>query len=583
MVGFRLATGLYSRHYNVCSFAEFDKCHISIVEPSGRYTYDIRKRNDQLLWSIDFDGYPKPLMAEWIDPNNELIATGDKIKITTKHYSDGRGNSQLLINDPVLADMGIYTLRVQHDNSKCPDRNRTFTLNVHEAPIVHVPESIVTRAQHEISVLCNVIGYPASTIHWTWTECPLGEPPLSGPWSVTDDSCRSRMAVEQDELATTEVHNDRVQNSTIAFRPSSPGRLTCTAQNNQSAGAIATQSVAVYVLNRQHAVVTELQPAVLMAGEPAQLLCLVHMYNYTDDVWWERDGTIVRDAGDRLKLHHDHEDLMHRVALNFAAVHVADDGTYVCKARAFDGSVTEHLHAFRVHEQQQPLFQGVAEWRAPPVTRQKIERLVLSCAPEGMPTPQVQWMKDDILVMDDDEHVLLGSAPLDAEHLLFNHTLLVERMEDTDAGEYRCVATNANGEANYRVSVVVQTDGPSKTTIGLVVGLLVLLLLTVCVGLYFYRREHKKFLLLKHAGIAYFDNGDMSSYNPDLSRMEQADLLPYDHKYEFPRDRLRLSGVKLGAGAFGVVYKAQALGIQPDVDETTVAVKTIKNTDKDEV
>lgn len=93
----------------------------------------------------------------------------------------------------------------------------------------------------------------------------------------------------------------------------------------------------------------------------------------------------------------------------------------------------------------------------------------------------------------------------------------------------------------------------------------------------------QKWLLLKHAGIAYFDNGDMSSYNPDLSRMEQADLLPYDHKYEFPRDRLRLSGVKLGAGAFGVVYKAQALGIQPDVDETTVAVKTIKNTDKDEV
>lgn len=457
------------------------------------YTANIRRRNQKFLWAIEYDGYPTPLIAEWIDPNNEIINNGSKYTVTTKQLSHGKGVSSLQIDDPVLADMGSYTLRVQHDDSKCPEKNQTFTLNVHEAPIVHVPDSIVTHAEHEIEVLCNVIGYPASIIHWTWTECPLGEPPLSGPWSVASADCRSRRVSEHDELASTEVHNDRVQNSTIVFRPPGPGRLTCTAQNNESAGAVSAQSVAVYVLQREHPVVTEHEPALLMSGLEAKLICLVHLYNYTDEVWWERDGSRVTSDYDaeRIKVDSDYVGLMRRVTLTFTTVLLVDNGTYVCMAMEFEGQQSKHPHVLRVHEHQRPLFGGMAEWRAPPVTRQKIERLVLSCAPKGMPTPEVHWMKDDALLSDDDEHVLLGSEALDDERLVFNHTLLVERMASTDEGEYRCVAKNENGEANYRVSVLVQTDGPSKMTIGLVVGLLVLLLLTICIGLYFYRREHK--------------------------------------------------------------------------------------------
>lgn len=63
---------------------------------------------------------------------------------------------------------------------------------------------------------------------------------------------------------------------------------------------------------------------------------------------------------------------------------------------------------------------------------------------------------------------------------------------------------------------------------------------------------------------------------------EQADLLPYDRKYEFPKDKLTL-GKRLGAGAFGVVMKAQAVGIHPYEPETTVAVKMVKPTADNEV
>uniref|UniRef100_A0A8C6TGE0 receptor protein-tyrosine kinase n=1 Tax=Neogobius melanostomus TaxID=47308 RepID=A0A8C6TGE0_9GOBI len=51
--------------------------------------------------------------------------------------------------------------------------------------------------------------------------------------------------------------------------------------------------------------------------------------------------------------------------------------------------------------------------------------------------------------------------------------------------------------------------------------------------------------------------------------------LPYDQHWEFPRDHLRLGAV-LGSGAFGKVVAATAVGLDPNQNETTVAVKMLK-------
>lgn len=45
---------------------------------------------------------------------------------------------------------------------------------------------------------------------------------------------------------------------------------------------------------------------------------------------------------------------------------------------------------------------------------------------------------------------------------------------------------------------------------------------------------------MKAAGLANFEKGNPDSINPDLALDEQADLLPYDKKYEFPREKLKL-------------------------------------------
>lgn len=42
------------------------------------------------------------------------------------------------------------------------------------------------------------------------------------------------------------------------------------------------------------------------------------------------------------------------------------------------------------------------------------------------------------------------------------------------------------------------------------------------------------------AGLANFEKGALDSINPELPVDEQAELLPYDKKWEFPRDKLKL-------------------------------------------
>lgn len=97
-----------------------------------------------------------------------------------------------------------------------------------------------------------------------------------------------------------------------------------------------------------------------------------------------------------------------------------------------------------------------------------------------------------------------------------------------------------------------------------------------------YREERKNHLALKAAGLANFVEGDVEQINPALSLDEQAELLPYNREFEFPRDKLKL-GKQLGAGAFGVVLKGEAEGIRSDEPVSTVAVKMVKRTADAEV
>lgn len=106
---------------------------------------------------------------------------------------------------------------------------------------------------------------------------------------------------------------------------------------------------------------------------------------------------------------------------------------------------------------------------------------------------------------------------------------------------------------------------------------MLLICLVICAWVVYRHRKQ-----LKRAGLINFMDGDVNGFNPELALDVQADLLPYDRKYEFPRNKLKL-GKELGAGAFGIVVEATAQGIIAHEEETKVAVKMVKNNASNEV
>lgn len=46
-------------------------------------------------------------------------------------------------------------------------------------------------------------------------------------------------------------------------------------------------------------------------------------------------------------------------------------------------------------------------------------------------------------------------------------------------------------------------------------------------------------------GLMHFEEGALECLNPELTVDDQAELLPYDKKWEFPRERLKLGNAQL--------------------------------------
>ncbi|XP_046746504.1 uncharacterized protein LOC124411449 [Diprion similis] len=102
------------------------------------------------------------------------------------------------------------------------------------------------------------------------------------------------------------------------------------------------------------------------------------------------------------------------------------------------------------------------------------------------------------------------------------------------------------------------------------------LLLLIVLGVWQIYRKAKKRRIVRER-LAYFYSEEPIFFNPELAISDQADLLPYNKKWEFPRKLLRLDE-ELGSGSFGIVWKARAKTIRRPEAISVVAVKTVRPT-----
>ncbi|XP_046746923.1 vascular endothelial growth factor receptor 3-like [Diprion similis] len=127
-----------------------------------------------------------------------------------------------------------------------------------------------------------------------------------------------------------------------------------------------------------------------------------------------------------------------------------------------------------------------------------------------------------------------------------------------------------------RLSQNPQNEYMIVVGIWLIASALILIIVMSILAAWTLRKQRLRRKLIK-ARLEYFNNGNSVTLNPDVSVSDQAELLPYVKKYEFPRSLLTLGDI-LGSGAFGVVRKGQAQTIRSREVETTVAVKTVRAT-----
>ncbi|XP_020798926.1 vascular endothelial growth factor receptor 1 isoform X6 [Drosophila serrata] len=544
-----------------------NETYLNVNEPSNHY--DVREfANKTIQMTATFEGFPEPSFS-WLKPDGtEVWQTEHNFKIISTERS-----TTLQVLNAQLEDSGTYILR---GTNTIQTVERPYNVSVIDGPALSMPD-VYVQVGSVARLECTVRAYPPAIVTFFFRPCSLD--PRWPTCSVLNQNFSSPNIQEQYQFQTNprpgKLSIERVIE--VSFRPTEPGILTCIAQNlvdgkerrsltkaHVLLGDIA-ENMTIYGLDEQRKIAK---------GDEENFTCEALAYHFDDNLRWLHNG-VELEADERVTIENSKTEYSYKSTVRFSSIMDEDRGTYECRAYHIMNSAdyaSREINVF-VHDPRAP------QWKYTNLnTHSKMERnlsqsLELVCRSEAVPLATVRWFKDGRELV---ETNLLHFPEGDTK-------LLITHLYPGDEGVYRCLVENRLGSIENSITVVLSNlPGISKGWIWFGV-MLFLLLISLCAFLAVrYHKEHKRHLALKAAGLANFEEGAVGHINPDLTLDEQAELLPYNREFEFPRDNLKL-GKQLGAGAFGVVLKGEAKGIRKEEPTTTVAVKMVKRTADNEV
>ncbi|KAJ7316403.1 hypothetical protein JRQ81_002565 [Phrynocephalus forsythii] len=220
--------------------------------------------------------------------------------------------------------------------------------------------------------------------------------------------------------------------------------------------------------------------------------------------------------------------------------------------------------------------------RIPPKARLKFNSSdSLFCEASGYPAPHIEWYKlsrshksdrcdqGGMLIMNDTSPQIVSEIPFGRVSL--TSSLRITKAEGNET--YCCLAiNNAGNESDYGpLHLLLQGRDDlghiSKTVIMAWGGTMAFLLL--CIAILFYKYKQKPKYQVHWKIIDACDGNNYTFIDPTQ--------LPYNEKWEFPRNNLQFGKI-LGAGAFGKVVEATAFGLGKEDSVMKVAVKMLKST-----
>ncbi|KAJ8254667.1 hypothetical protein GJAV_G00195680 [Gymnothorax javanicus] len=208
-----------------------------------------------------------------------------------------------------------------------------------------------------------------------------------------------------------------------------------------------------------------------------------------------------------------------------------------------------------------------------PVAQVRWENITtLTCMSSGYPAPTILWYQCSGIRPSCSANISAAPDPIQAETVVSSQEkygpVEVESVLTVGPSNHgmtvECVALNlvGVGSATFSLEVSHKVFTP---TLASAAAMAVLFLVLLLILLYKYKQKPRYEIRWKI--IEASDGNNYTFIDPSQ--------LPYNEKWEFPRDKLKLGKI-LGAGAFGKVVEATAYGLGKEDNVMQVAVKMLK-------
>ncbi|KMY89000.1 vascular endothelial growth factor receptor 1 isoform X16 [Drosophila simulans] len=544
-----------------------NESYLNVGEPSGHYNVQ-EYANRTIQMTANFEGFPTPSFS-WFKPDGtEVRQSENNFKILSTELS-----TMLQVLNAQLQDSGTYVLRGSNSFGIV---QREYNVSVMDAPALKMSDAYV-QVGSVARLECTVRSYPPAIVTFFFRPCSLE--PRWPTCSVLNQNFSLPSEQEKYQFQTRprpgKLSVERIYE--VSFLPTEPGILTCIAQNiidgkerrsltkaHVLLGNI-SENMTIYDFDKDHKIAKE---------DNVNFTCEALAYHFDGNLKWFINGENLKES-DLVRIETSHTKYSYKSTVHISTISDRDRGTYECRAYHNDNDAVYSSREIDlyVHDPSAPQWTNADQAGHSKIKRKLSQTLELECASTAVPVAIVRWFKDDKEVTESKlRHIIEKESKL-----------LITHLYPGDEGVYKCVVENRLDRIERSFTVVI-SDLPGISMAWVWFGvILFLILIGLCLFLAVrYQKEHKRHLALKAAGLANFEEGAVGHINPDLTLDEQAELLPYNREFEFPRDNLKL-GKQLGAGAFGVVLKGEAKGIRREEPTTTVAVKMVKATADNEV
>ncbi|XP_023218467.1 vascular endothelial growth factor receptor 1-like, partial [Centruroides sculpturatus] len=555
----------YKTHKTIQVYELTEKPYLNLINKIEKAIE--RKKSKDVFFSVCIQSFP---YFENIDMNwtkdGKPLPPDKRFEISLKDFCVG-----LKITSLRITDDGVYTLIATAGNITNSTSVTLHILGKPEITITGNEKMYLLNRTYEIH--CNTKGYPLPNVWWRWKK---SDDPKN--FSEVNDKA-GWIDVELGKNLPNIINTTMLKNGNILIVVGNQsGYYRCKANNDMGESE---ETISFFVTDARQGFEVIISNENPVEMDEVQMTCKASSYHYKEVFWiWKyMNNEIQLGTNSSLDLEVIHESTVYSEVeiLNFNAITFQNNGTYICIAAPRNKTFMNETKVIHLE------VRGIEK---PSFVKTNMNKTMISvpntmhyeflCYVEGVPFPKITWYKDGD-VFDD--------SNISGVELTDNfQKLTINRVVERDAGTYRCEAENKGGiifeESTLHVKKEELRLSQKMTITELSIIIFVIILVLVLFFLTFMLikkvcREKKEKKEMEFLSKVLFDKGQIEMFNPEMSLEDQVELLPYDHRWEFPKERLKL-GKTLGQGAFGRVVKAEAIGIEDGETSTTVAVKMLK-------